>query len=187
MTSICCCFMVIWEKYWEFSVNLHLHLSGLGISSISLMRLDCQRVNSTFFLCKRDQVYLVILLEAEMMIQAVLSLKHTQIMCFQFCACAYVCHELMVSVAHVSLRCLFQGFRLLDPVTSVTTHTVYSLMFDLQYVPILTFWCFDLFSASFCTTLLSAGMVTSAKMNSFSFYFYLTSSLFAVTSLCVFS
>jgi hypothetical protein len=87
-------------------MNLHLHLSGRGFSSISLMRLCSQRVNSNFLLCKHDQVYLVILLEAEIMKQAILCLKHTQIMCFQFCACAYVCHELMVSVAHVGF---FQG------------------------------------------------------------------------------
>lgn len=60
------------------------------------------------------------------------------------------------------------GFR--NMCNILTTSAVQCLICDLHCISVLTFGCFDLFSASFCTTLLSAGMVTSVKRNFFPFF-----------------
>ena len=79
-------------------------------------------------------------------------------------------------------------FRLLVtiPVAPVITGITVNFRFHTRCISIHKLLYFNFFSASFCTTLLSAGIATSISVHVFSFLFLIIiSDLFAVTSLSV--
>ena len=72
------------------------------------------------------------------------------------------------------------------PVALVITGIIVHFRFHIRCISIHKLLYFNLFSASFCTTFLSAGIATSISVHYFSFLFLIIiSGLFAVTSLCV--
>ena len=72
------------------------------------------------------------------------------------------------------------------PVAPIITGTTVHLRFHIRCISIHKLLYFNFFSASFCTTFLSAGIATSISVHVFSFLFLITiSGLFAVTSLSV--
>ena len=72
------------------------------------------------------------------------------------------------------------------PVAPIITGKIVHFMFHIHCISIRKLLYFNFFSASFCTTFLSAGIVTSISVHVFSFLFsIIISGLFAVTSLCV--
>ena len=72
------------------------------------------------------------------------------------------------------------------PVAPIITGTIVHFRFHIRYISVHKLLYFNFFSASFCTTFLSAGIATSISVRVFSFLFLIIiSGLFAVTSLCV--
>ena len=72
------------------------------------------------------------------------------------------------------------------PVAPIITGTIIHFVFHICCISIHTFLYFSFFSASFCTTFLSAGIATSISTQVFSFLFLIIiSGLFAVTSVSV--
>ena len=70
------------------------------------------------------------------------------------------------------------------PVAPIITGTIVHFRFHIRCISIHKPLYFNFFSASFCTTFLSAGIAISIKVHVFSFLFIIiTSGLFAVTSL----
>lgn len=84
--------------------------------------------------------------------------------CVRARARMFVSNDFMVCLPDISFKCLS---RVLKTFVEHFEHS-YSLS-DLCLINIvflvLIFLCFNLFSASFCTTLLSAGIVTSVERN----------------------
>ena len=79
-------------------------------------------------------------------------------------------------------------FRLLItiPVAPITTGIIVHFRFHIRCISIHKPLYFNFFSASLCTTFLSAGIATSISVHVFSFLLLIIiSGLFAVTSLCV--
>jgi hypothetical protein len=72
----------------------------------------------------------------------------------------------------------FLKFLVTIPVAPVITGIIVHFKFHIRCISILKLLYFNLFSASFCTTFLSAGIATSISVHVFS-------GLFAVTSLSV--
>ena len=71
-------------------------------------------------------------------------------------------------------------------VAPIITGTIVHFRFHIRCTSIHKLLYFNFFSASFCTTFLSEGIVTSTSVHVFSFLFLIIiSGLFAVTSLCV--
>ena len=71
-------------------------------------------------------------------------------------------------------------------VAPVITGTIVHFRFHIRCISIYNLLYFNLFSSSFCTTFLSAGIATSISVHVFSFLFLIMiSGLFAVTSLSV--
>ena len=74
------------------------------------------------------------------------------------------------------------------PVALIITGIIVHFRFHIRCISIHKFFYFNLFSASFCTTFLSAGIASSIIKRIFSFLFLvIVSGLFAVTSLSVFA
>ena len=72
------------------------------------------------------------------------------------------------------------------PMAPIITGTIAHLRFHIRCISIHKLLYFNFFSASFCTTFLSAGIATSISVHVFSFLFLIIiSALFAVTSLSV--
>ena len=72
------------------------------------------------------------------------------------------------------------------PVAPIITGTIVHLRFHIRCISIHKLLYFNFFSASSCTTFLSAGIATSISMHVFSFLFLIIiSDLFAVTSLII--
>ena len=72
------------------------------------------------------------------------------------------------------------------PVAPIITGTIVHLRFHIRCISIHKLLYFNFFSASFCTTFLSAGITTSIGVHVSSFLFLIIiSGLFAVTSLSV--
>ena len=72
------------------------------------------------------------------------------------------------------------------PVAPLITDTIVHFTFHIRCISIHKLLYFNFFSASFCTTFLSAGIATSISVHVFSFLFLIIiSGLFAVTSLSV--
>ena len=72
------------------------------------------------------------------------------------------------------------------PVAPFITGTIVHFRFYIRCISIHKLLYFNFFSASFCTTFLSAGIATPISVNVFSLLFLIIiSGLFAVTSLCV--
>ena len=72
------------------------------------------------------------------------------------------------------------------PVAPVIIGIIVHFRFHIRYISIHKLLYFNLFSASFCTTFLSAGIATSISVDVFSFLFLIIiSGLFAITSLSV--
>ena len=70
-------------------------------------------------------------------------------------------------------------------VAPIITGTIVHFRFHIRCIPIHKLLYFNFFSASFCTTFLSASIATSISVHVFSFLFLIIiSGLFAVTSLC---
>ena len=70
------------------------------------------------------------------------------------------------------------------PVAPIITGTIVHFKFHIRCISIHKLLCFNFFSASFCTTFLSAGIAISISVHVFSFLFLIIiSGLFAVTSL----
>ena len=68
------------------------------------------------------------------------------------------------------------------PVASIITGTTVHFRFHIRFISIHKLLYFNFFSASFCTTFLSAGFATSISVHVFSFLFLIIiSGLFAVT------
>jgi hypothetical protein len=72
-------------------------------------------------------------------------------------------------------------------VAPIITGIIVHFRFHIHCISIHKLLYFNLFSASFCTTFLSAGIATSISMHVFSFFLFLIiiAGLFAVTSLSV--
>ena len=74
------------------------------------------------------------------------------------------------------------------PVPPIITGIILHFRFHICCISVYKLLYFNFFSASFCTTLLSAGIATSISVHVFSFLFLIIiSGLFAVTSLSVFT
>ena len=72
------------------------------------------------------------------------------------------------------------------PVAPIITGIIVHFRFNIRYISIHKVLYFNFFSASFCTTFLSAGIATSISVHVFSFLFLIiTSGLFVITSLSV--
>ena len=72
------------------------------------------------------------------------------------------------------------------PVAPIITGTIVHFRFHIRCISIHKLLYFNFFSASFCTTFLSAGTATSISVHVFSFLFLIIiSGLFAITSLSV--
>ena len=72
------------------------------------------------------------------------------------------------------------------PVASIITGAIVHFKFHIRYMSIHKLLNFNFFSASFCTTFLSAVIATSISVHIFSLLFLIIiSGLFAVTSLSV--
>ena len=72
------------------------------------------------------------------------------------------------------------------PVAPIITGIIVHFRFHIRCISIPKFLYFNFFSASFCTTFLSAGIATSISVHVFSFLFLIIiSGLFSVTSLSV--
>ena len=72
------------------------------------------------------------------------------------------------------------------PVAPIITGIIVHFRFHILCISIHKLLYFNFFSASFCTTFLSAGIATSISVHVFSFLFFIIiSGLFAVTSLSV--
>ena len=71
------------------------------------------------------------------------------------------------------------------PVVPIITGLIVHFSFHIRCISIHKLLYFNFFSASFCTTFLSAGITTSVSVHVFSFLFLIISGLFAVTSLSV--
>ena len=72
------------------------------------------------------------------------------------------------------------------PVAPIITGVIVHFRFHIRCISIHKLLYFNFFSASFCTTFLSAGIATSISLHVFSFLFLIIiSGLFAETSLCV--
>ena len=72
------------------------------------------------------------------------------------------------------------------PVAPIITGTIVHFRFDIRCISIHKLLYFNFFSASFCTTFLSAGIATYINVHVFSFLFLIIISvLFAVTALSV--
>jgi len=74
------------------------------------------------------------------------------------------------------------------PVAPIITGIIVHFRFHIRYISVHKLLYFNFFSASFCTTFLSAGIATSISLHVFSFLFLIIiSDLFAVTSLSVYT
>ena len=72
------------------------------------------------------------------------------------------------------------------PVAPIITGTIVHFRFHIRCISIHKLLYFNFFSASFCTTFLSAGIATSISVHVFSLLFLIfIADLFAATSLCV--
>ena len=71
------------------------------------------------------------------------------------------------------------------PVAPIITGTIVHFRFHIRCISIHKLLYFNFFSASFCTTFLSAGIATSVCMFSLFCFLIIISGLFAITSLCV--
>ena len=86
---------------------------------------------------------------------------------------------------------MFSGYSFLKllitiPVAPIITGTIVHFRFHIRCISVHKLIYFNFFSASFCTTFLSAGIATSISVQIFSFLFLIIiSGLFAVTSLSV--
>jgi len=80
----------------------------------------------------------------------------------------------------------FLKFLVTIPVAPIITGIIVHFRFHIRRISIHKLLYFNFFSASFCTTFLSAGIATSISAHVFSFLFLIIiSGLFAVTSLSV--
>ena len=81
---------------------------------------------------------------------------------------------------------VFLKFLVTIPVAPIITGTIVHFRSHIHFISIHKLLYFNFFSASFCTTILSAGIPTSISVHVFSFLFLIfISGLFAVTSLPV--
>src|SRR5215469_2611629 len=98
---------------------------------------------------------------------------------------AVFCSESIECFPGIASKC-FLKLLVTIPVAPVITGIIVHFRFHIRCISIHKLLYFNLFSASFCTTFLSAGVATSISVHVFSFLFLIiTSGLFAVTSLSV--
>ena len=95
------------------------------------------------------------------------------------------CSECMECFPHTASK-FFLQLLFVIPVAPFITGTIVHFRFHIRCISMHKLLYFNFFSASVCTTSLSAGTATSTILRVFSFLFLITkSSLFAVTSLSV--